>query len=83
MKRICAKKPPVLIIALALAAALAASAALAHAEIVQKGNLRIKVPRTGAAPISVTVGGVISTTDKSLPSQLGAHPDRAQPPRAP
>ena len=63
----------------ALLAALAGCAALAQAEIVQKGNLRIKVsgelsprrlPRNGAAPIAVTVGGVISTTDETLPPQL-------------
>jgi DNA-binding beta-propeller fold protein YncE len=45
----------------------------------QKGTLRIKVsgamaprrlPRDGAAPISVSVGGQISTTDRSLPPQL-------------
>ena len=60
-------------------AALAVGAALAHAEIVQKGILRVDVegelaprrlPRTGTAPISVTVGGVVSTTDESLPPQL-------------
>jgi len=47
--------------------------------ISQKGTLRVSVsgklapkrlPRNGAAPISVTVGGQISTTDKSLPPQL-------------
>jgi len=49
--------------------------------ISQKGNLRIKVsgslapkrlPRDSAAPISVSVGGEISTTDASLPPQLKA-----------
>lgn len=64
------------------AAALLASlilAALAQAEITQKGNLRVTVtgklsphtlPRTGAAPISVSVDGQISTTDESNPPQL-------------
>jgi hypothetical protein len=58
---------------------LAAGASLATAAITQKGILRIavqgnlkpkKLPRVGAAPISVTVGGNISTTDESLPPQL-------------
>jgi DNA-binding beta-propeller fold protein YncE len=47
--------------------------------ITQKGNLRVAVsgrmsprrlPRKGTAPISVSVGGEISTTDQSLPPQL-------------
>jgi hypothetical protein len=47
--------------------------------VAQKGTLRVTVsgklapkrlPRHGAAPISVSVGGRISTTDKSLPPQL-------------
>jgi len=47
--------------------------------ISQKGNLRVKVsgrlapkrlPREGSAPISVSVGGQITTTDESLPPQL-------------
>lgn len=59
--------------------ALAALAALAQAEIVQKGNLRVSVsakmspralPRTGAAPIAVSVAGRVSTTDQSAPPQL-------------
>jgi hypothetical protein len=62
----------------ALVAALALSA-LAQAEISQEGNLRVTVsgklapkrlPRTGVAPISVSVGGEIATTDQSLPPQL-------------
>jgi hypothetical protein len=49
-------------------------AALAGAEIIQQGNLRVTVsgalsprrlPRSGVAPIAVSVGGEISTTDKS------------------
>ncbi len=66
----------VLLLALA---ALTAGASLATAAIVQEGTLRVAVqselkpkrlPRTGAAPISVTVGGQISTGDESLPPQL-------------
>lgn len=47
--------------------------------ITQKGTLRVAVagklspkrlPRSGVAPISVSVGGKISTTDQSLPPQL-------------
>jgi hypothetical protein len=47
--------------------------------VVQKGNLRVAVsgrmaprrlPRDGVAPISVSVGGEISTTDRTLPPQL-------------
>lgn len=53
--------------------------ALAGAEIVQKGNVRIAVsgdlspqrlPRSGSAPIAVSVGGEITTTDKSAPPKL-------------
>jgi hypothetical protein len=60
-----------------LALCLAASAGAAT--ITQKGNLRVavdgklspkKLPRKGTAPISVTVGGEISTTDESLPPTL-------------
>ena len=66
------------ILASALAMALAA-AALAQAEVIQRGHLRIKVdgelsprklPRSGAAPISVEVGGHIESTDGSPPPQL-------------
>jgi hypothetical protein len=56
--------------------------ALASAAVItQKGNLRLavqgklspkKLPRKGAAPIAVSVGGEISTTDESLPPQLKA-----------
>jgi hypothetical protein len=66
------------------AAALATLAALAlappaAAEISQKGELRIsvegkltprKLPRTGTAPIAVTVGGQIRSTDGETPPQL-------------
>jgi hypothetical protein len=63
-------------IAVLLALSLAASAV---AVIEQKGNLRVavkakispsKLPRQGAAPISVSVGGEVSTTDLTLPPQL-------------
>jgi hypothetical protein len=59
--------------------ALGSVAGLARAEIAQRGTLRLSVdgklapkrlPRKGAAPISVSVGGRISTTDASLPPQL-------------
>lgn len=65
-------------IAFALSALLL-TAALASAEVAQKGALRVNVsgelspkrlPRTGAAPIEVSVGGQISTTDKSPPPRL-------------
>ena len=53
--------------------------AVAEAEIAQKGNLRVSVdgklapkrlPRTRVAPIAVSVGGRITTTDATLPPQL-------------
>jgi hypothetical protein len=59
--------------------ALLGGTTIAAAEIAQKGNLRVavsgklspkKLPRVGTAPISVSVGGTISTTDASLPPQL-------------
>jgi hypothetical protein len=69
--------------ALAAAALLLACAAAAPrpaaAETVQQGGLRVsyqgalsptRLPRSGAAPISVTVGGRISTLDGSLPPPL-------------
>jgi hypothetical protein len=67
---------------LALSTALitiAALAVFARAEIAQQGNLRVtvsgrlapkKLPRTGVAPISVSVGGQITTTDETLPPTL-------------
>jgi hypothetical protein len=63
----------------ALLALLLAGAAVAGAEVAQKGNLRVAVagkmtpralPRAGVAPVAVSVGGQISTTDKTLPPQL-------------
>jgi hypothetical protein len=56
-----------------------AGATLAGAEIARKGNLQLTLtgefspktlPRSGDAPIAVTVGGKISTTDGSAPPQL-------------
>jgi hypothetical protein len=55
------------------------SAALAQGEVVQSGHVRVKIlgqivpktlPRSGAAPIAVEVGGKIETTDGSPPPQL-------------
>jgi hypothetical protein len=59
---------------LAACVALLATSALATAEVTQKGTLRVTVsgklspqrlPRSGSAPIAVSVGGQITTTDKS------------------
>ncbi len=56
-----------------------AGASLALAEVVQHGTLRLAVqgnlspktlPRTGTAPVSVKVGGRVSTTDGAEPPQL-------------
>lgn len=58
---------------------LLAVTALAQAETVRKGALQVAftgrlspkpLPREGAAPISVAVGGQVSTTDGSSPPQL-------------
>lgn len=63
-----------LTLALLSALALLATAALASAEVTQQGSLRVTVsgtlspqrlPRSGTAPIAVSVGGEITTTDKS------------------
>jgi hypothetical protein len=63
----------------ALLAAALAIAIPAQAEIAQKGTLRVtfqgalspqRLPRTGVAPIAVSVGGEISTTDGTLAPQL-------------
>lgn len=60
-------------------AAILSLAVLAQAEIAQKGNLRVTVsgklapkrlPRTGVAPVAVSVGGQVSTTDNTLPPAL-------------
>jgi hypothetical protein len=64
-------------ISLAIAALLGAS--LANGELTQRGNLRLafsgkiapkKLPRTGAAPVSVRVSGSIGTADGARPPQL-------------
>jgi hypothetical protein len=69
---------PRTILALGLAFLLTA-AALAPAEVLQHGHVRVKVsgriapkklPRKGTAPIGVQVGGQIGTTDGSPPPQL-------------
>jgi hypothetical protein len=63
------------------AAPAGSSGAASPFEVTQKGTLRVSVagglsprrlPRTGVAPISVSVAGKISTTDASLPPQLKA-----------
>jgi hypothetical protein len=70
-----ARRAPIVV---AIAAVLL-TAGLAKAETAQKGNLRVsfagsisptKLPRRGAAPIAVTVGGQISTVDGAPPPQL-------------
>ncbi len=59
----------------------ASASASASAAIVQRGTLRVtttgaispqRLPRTGVAPIAVSVAGQISTTDESQPPQLMA-----------
>lgn len=66
-------------LALAAIATLALFSIASAATITQKGNIRVsvqgklkpkKLPRKGAAPISVSVGGEISTTDESLAPEL-------------
>ncbi len=66
-------------LALALLSLLALGAAFAQAEPVQKGDLQVTVsgklsphtlPRTGTAPVAVTLGGKITTTDQTEPPQL-------------
>jgi hypothetical protein len=58
---------------------LGAVAVAARAEVTQRGNVRVNVsgnltprslPRTGSAPIAVSIGGRIATTDGSVPPQL-------------
>jgi hypothetical protein len=52
---------------------------VARAEVLQRGNLRVtlgaelsprRLPRVGVAPIAVTVGGRVATTDGSPPPAL-------------
>jgi len=62
-----------------MAALVVGGVTVVSAEVAQKGNLRVtvdgklapkKLPRRGTAPISVSVGGRITTTDRTLPPQL-------------
>ena len=62
-----------------LAAACLLSVSLASAEVAQQGNLRVsfegkvaphQLPRQGKAPVAVTLGGEIKTTDGAAPPQL-------------
>lgn len=64
---------------IALVVALMAIVAIAHAEITQRGDLRVTftgalrprvLPRNGSAPITVAVGGTIATDDDANPPQL-------------
>jgi hypothetical protein len=64
---------------LALLALLGLSAALAQAEVTQQGTLRVSfdgklsphaLPRAGTAPIAVSIGADIGTTDRTAPPQL-------------
>ena len=65
--------------AIAALALLGALTAVAQAEIAQKGNVRLTVsskispnalPRKGSAPISVSIGWNVTTTDGSQPPKL-------------
>jgi hypothetical protein len=65
--------------ALAVTLCLLASASLAAAEVTQVGNLRVSfvgkisphaLPRTTTAPVKVSFGGEIKTTDGQAPPQL-------------
>lgn len=58
---------------------LAGPSATATAEVAQRGSLRVSfkggmapqaLPRQGQAPVAVTLGGHVSTTDGSIPPQL-------------
>jgi hypothetical protein len=66
-------------LALLVIAASLCLVAVARAEVVQRGDLRVTVdgkvapralPRHGQAPVTVTVGGRITTTDADTPPQL-------------
>ncbi|MGN6216100.1 MAG: hypothetical protein ACTHN7_03960 [Solirubrobacterales bacterium] len=70
---------PRLAVILLLGTLLVGAALAQGAEISRKGNLEVLVdgklspkalPRHGAAPVSVSVSGVISTTDGTVPPQL-------------
>lgn len=71
--------PPRATAAALAAVALLASSALALAEVTQKGTLRVsfegsvdpkQLPRSGKAPVAVTLSGDIRTTDGQAPPQL-------------
>jgi len=71
------KKGGVLIAAVVALSVIAAS--FAHAEVVEKGRYRIsfhgsiapvKLPRKGLAPVGVTMGAKIKTTDEEKPARL-------------
>ncbi len=64
---------------LVLLGALASTAVLARAEVTQRGDLRVSfsgslsphaLPRTAPAPVRVSMGGQIATTDGAAPPQL-------------
>jgi hypothetical protein len=72
-----AKRAKTALLAVALAAFSAAS--LAHAEVIQRGNLRVSfdgkispkaLPREGSAPVRVAVAAKIASTDAAQPPQL-------------
>lgn len=65
--------------AVAAVALLTAGVGIASGEVAQKGNLRVSfagkiaphnLPRRGMAPVAVTLGGTITTTDGAPPPQL-------------
>ena len=77
-------------LASAVALLLCGGAVMAHAESTEQGNLLVSVsgrltphalPRKGTMPVSVTVGGKVSTTDRNDPSRVEDSEDRDQPPR--
>jgi hypothetical protein len=68
-----------LAVTLTLATALAFAVAVAHAELTQRGNLRLafsgrltpkKLPRSVSAPVTMRVRGAIGTADGGRPPQL-------------
>jgi hypothetical protein len=67
------------VLLLALTAAIAASAAIAHAETVRKGEIQVAfegkispqhLPRSGQAPVNVSVGAKVSSTGSKPTPQL-------------
>jgi hypothetical protein len=66
-------------VAVAVGACALATAALASAEVVREGNLQgsfngaispQRLPRSELAPVNVTMGGKITTTDRTVPPKL-------------